>query len=283
MRRPDTQSKGSSWPKCIRDVVKHVSSGVRPESQSPPGTRVARKFFDDYPRFFETSATSANHSRLNLRYEAIFGENEEIFRGARVLDIASHDGRWSLAALKTGAQSVTGIEAKPHLVENAEVNLAAYGVDKSRYRFCSGDVFEVLARETFEVDVVLCLGFLYHTLRFNELMMRIRQLNPQYLIIDTEVLSGHRDKALILIHQEIVSREGNAVADEFSHGDWVLSGKPNVRGLRKVMQAYEFQLEKFSDWDGLIRDNPTATHVKDYRAHERVTALFRTCQNVIRS
>ena len=56
-------------------------------------------FFDAYPRFYETSKTSASRGRLNLRYEAIFGENADVFRGARVLDIASHDGRWSLAAL----------------------------------------------------------------------------------------------------------------------------------------------------------------------------------------
>ena len=57
-------------------------------------------FFDAYPRFFETSQTSTQPWRLNLRHEAIFGDNAAAFPGARVLDIASHDGRWSLAALQ---------------------------------------------------------------------------------------------------------------------------------------------------------------------------------------
>src|SRR6476661_8939613 len=80
---------------------------------SAPGSRTASMFFDKYPRFYETSQTTATRGRLNLRYEAIFAENRDIFAGAKVLDIASHDGRWSLAALECGAASVIGIEARP--------------------------------------------------------------------------------------------------------------------------------------------------------------------------
>ena len=243
---------------------------LKPKSE--PGARAASMFFDAYPRFFETSETSAFRARLNLRYEAIFGENRDIFQDARVLDIASHDGRWSFAALQTGAKSVIGIEARPDLVQHAEGNLQAYGIDASRYQFVAGDVFEVLAEKTYDVDVVLCLGFLYHTLRFTELMKRIRELDPRHLIIDTEVLPGHGKKPLVVIHHEGVSREGNAVADQFSHGDMVLSGKPNLKALKKLLQAYDFRLERLSDWGGLIRDNPAADEVSDYERRERLTA-----------
>lgn len=105
--------------------------------------------------------------RLNLRYEAIFGENRDIFAGASVLDLASHDGRWSLAALATGARSVVGIEARPELVKSAMENLAGYGYRADRARFVTGDVHDVLSTHDLGADVVLCLGFLYHTLRYN--------------------------------------------------------------------------------------------------------------------
>ena len=69
-------------------------------SSSDPGSRVVTAgFFDQYPRFYDTSETFAYPSRLNLRHEAIFAENTDIFEGRRVLDIASHGGRWSFAAL----------------------------------------------------------------------------------------------------------------------------------------------------------------------------------------
>src|SRR4051812_19951557 len=129
-------------------------------SDSPPGSRTATWFFDRFPRFYDTSETSPYRGRLNLRYEAIFRDNADIFDGASVVDIASHDGRWSLAALETGAKSVVGIEARKDLVDHAVANLSAYGHDGA-FRFIHGDVFETFARETFDADVVLCLGFLY--------------------------------------------------------------------------------------------------------------------------
>ena len=50
---------------------------------------------------------------------------------------------------------------------------------------------------------MLCLGFLYHTLRYNELMALIRQCGPEYLIIDTEVATDPR--AMIQIRTESVA------------------------------------------------------------------------------
>ena len=118
-------------------------------STSVPGSRVVEPmFFDDYPRFYDTSETSPLHGRLNLRHDAIFVENKDIFEGKRVLDISSHDGRWTFAALNAGAASVVGIEARPELVANCIENLEHYGVTPDRYTFYTGDVFDVMAKET---------------------------------------------------------------------------------------------------------------------------------------
>src|SRR5262249_22037325 len=97
-------------------------------SASEPGSRgVTSGFFDESPRFYETSETSTHPGRLNLRHQAMFGDNLDVFEGARVLDIASHDGRWSFAALKAGAASVVGIEGRPELVANANETFEQYG------------------------------------------------------------------------------------------------------------------------------------------------------------
>jgi predicted nicotinamide N-methyase len=233
---------------------------------------VERGFFDRFPRFYDTSETSSYPWRLNLRHEAIVGEHAGLLDGARVLDIASHDGRWSLAALEAGAASVVGIEARPELVENARANLAAYDFDGSRYEFVAGDVFDVLAREQPQVDVVLCLGFLYHTLRHNELFTRIRQTGARHVLLDTEV---HRSpEAVVRLADEHVTREGNAVADEFSYGDTVLTGRPTLTALELLARTQGFAVERLSDWDGLLRDNPEADHVRDYRIGRRATLLL---------
>ncbi|MGH3042768.1 MAG: class I SAM-dependent methyltransferase [Gaiellaceae bacterium] len=229
-------------------------------------------FFDAYPRFYETSETGAFSGRLSMRYEAIFGENEEIFRGARVIDIASHDGRWSFAALQTGAAEVVGIEARDELVAAARENLEHYGVDAGRYRFLTGDVFDLLGPATGDADVVLCLGYLYHTLRYNELLRRIRATNPRYLVIDTVVLRK-RVQPVVYLRLDRNERERNAIADPYSYGETTLVGWPSVPALELLVQAYGFAVERYSDWGSLLRDNPEQPGVEDYAEGRRVTAL----------
>lgn len=243
-----------------------------PPSEAPPGSRrVERGFFEDYPRFYETSATSAYPWRLNLRHQAMFAEYADLYAGARVLDLASHDGRWSLAALQAGAASVIGIEARPDLVANARANLAAYGLAE-RAEFVAGDVFEVLATDRPEVDLVLCLGFLYHTLRHTELFTRIRQTAARHVVLDTEL---HRSpEAIVRLADEDVEREGNAVADAFTYGDTVLTGRPTLAALELVARTQGFVVERLSDWDALLRDNPDADQVRDYRIGRRATLLL---------
>jgi hypothetical protein len=246
------------------------SVAARLEPKSAPGTRRASMFFDDYPAFYETSQTTPQPSRLNLRYEAIIGENQDILQGARVLDIASHDGRWSFAALKAGATHVVGIEAKQELTDNAARTFDRYGVEPAAYEFVCGDIFEVMASRSVEVDVVLCLGFLYHTLRYNELLSLIRQSNPKHVIVDTSVIARGKGP-LIQLRAEDASKERNAVPDRYSYADTVLGGKPNLAGLRVMFHAYGFNLTKIADWGSLLRDNPESGAVDVYARGERVT------------
>lgn len=244
-----------------------------PPSSAPAGSlRLRSGFAERFPVFLDTSETSSFPWRLNLRHEAIFTSNRERLAGARVLDIASHDGRWSMAALEAGASHVTGIEARPDLVASAERTLAGLGVSPERYTFVAGDVFEVLARQSDQYDVVLCLGFLYHTQRHIELFSRIRATGARHLVVDTEV---HRDPApLVRLGTERVERQGNAVSDEFSLGDSVLTGRPTLSALRLLAESQGFDLQGLADWDGLLRDNPDADQVRDYRIGRRLTAVF---------
>ena len=188
-----------------------------------------------------------------------------------MLDIASHDGRWSLAALASGATSVTGIEARPEHAARAVENLSSYGYGPDRCRFVTGNVFDVFDSQDFDVDVVLCLGFLYHTLRYNELFHGICKAGPRHLIIDTVAKPMMRGQAAVNIHPERVVRGRNAVNDRYSDGDTVLIGQPNYKAIRHMTAAYGFRIERLSDWEGLIRDNPDAHGMADYAEKSRIT------------
>jgi Methyltransferase domain len=246
--------------------------GAIPGAVSAPGSRKASWFFEQFPRFYTTSSTAPTIGRLNLRYEAIIAENRDVFAGASVLDLASHDGRWSLAALASGAESVIGIEARPELVTTATATLGEYGYGADRVRFMAGDMHELLNSQDFKVDVVLCLGFLYHTLRYNELLDGIRRTGARHLIIDT--FSPHMMDPVpnVNVITEDADEEGRAAADVYTHGTAVLVGRPNLAAIQTMLGAYGYRVERLSDWAGLLRDNPGTENCGDYANQRRITA-----------
>ena len=67
---------------------------------------MSQNFFDDYPRFRETSNVASSLDRLNFRYSHVIDRNRRLLEGKRVLDIASHDARFTFAALR-------GADARP--------------------------------------------------------------------------------------------------------------------------------------------------------------------------
>ena len=133
--------------------------------------------FDDFPRFLNTSETGANLYRLNERHKALIQSNAESIRGKRILDIASHDGRWSFAAHKAGAEYVRGIEARSHLTNLAYENIQHYGVPRTQVEFAQGDALKKLdGLDSRSFDVVFCFGFLYHTADQMLLLRKIARL-----------------------------------------------------------------------------------------------------------
>jgi protein-L-isoaspartate O-methyltransferase len=229
-------------------------------------------FFDDHPEFLETSTTAASLGRLNLRHLAIIDHHRDVLAGARVLDIASHDGRWTFAALEAGAAHVTGIEGRPELVENALRTLEAKGIDRSRYDFHVGDVHDVLTNGVGPMDVVMCLGFLYHTLRYPELLAGIRATGARHIIVDSKV-SANTSRAVVRLVSNPGEIQSMAVEDRFSHNGKSLVGVPNPRALRQMLRMYGYQVTDESDWATLTGRHPEIGGVNQYATGERITVL----------
>jgi hypothetical protein len=203
-----------------------------------------RGFFDDYPHFYQTSDTGAKPDRLNQRHRALIASNQEVLRGKSVLDIASHDGRWSLAAGKAGAGHVLGIEAREHLVQHARANMMEYGVGGAEFR--QGDVMIELDRlEPGRFDTVLCFGFFYHTCDHMVLLRKIARLEPATLIVDTEVCP--RGGTLIELREEATATEGSAAVPE-TNGSSALIGIPTRAALELMLRAIGFRPQRYYDW-----------------------------------
>lgn len=209
---------------------------------------------------------------MNLRYEALIAQNRDVLEGARVLDLACSEGSYSFGALNVGAAHVFGIESREDKVINANGHFEALGVAADRYRFIAGDVYQTLAAEKPQVDVVMCLGYMYHTLRYPELFHRIRATGAEVLIIDGEVAVS--DEPIVRLIEENVDMKGNATRDEYSADKTALSGRPSVPALEKMLAVYGFAVERQADWAAIFRDNPEMTF-PEYSQGRRVSVVCR--------
>ena len=231
-------------------------------------------FFDEYPSFFHTSATAAFPNRLNERYRACIEWNRPIISGKRVVDIASHDGRWSFAAIKAGASHVVGLEARDHLVKAAQSNLREYGVSENSFRFVLGDAFETIDRiEPRSVDTVLCLGFFYHVANHVLLLSKIARLKPQHIILDTAVAADHR--SVVVFQKENPELESKAVRFDGNVQETVLVGFPSLPAIELMMSNFGWRYEYYP-WHGVgIRQ---WDHIEDYHDGTRVTLRARSAE-----
>jgi SAM-dependent methyltransferase len=151
------------------------------------------KFEVDYrdTPFLRTSKTFANYNRLNWRCEILLTRNQDAIKGKNILDLASHDGRFSYACLRLGASRVMGVEGRKYLVEYARENLSNLGFNKQHFEFVHDDVFNYLPKiKPKEFDTILCFGFFYHTVRQSELFEQIKRIGAKYFILDTFIVRG---------------------------------------------------------------------------------------------
>lgn len=254
----------------LNKIADAVRIRTRRITRSLPGAAPAPGFFDQYPQFYETSATNAKPNRLNERYRALIDANESIIRGKRLIDIASHDGRWTFAACAAGAAHVLGIEARAHLVAAANSNMRKLGIPDDRFRFVQGDVFAELDKIPADtIDTLCCFGFLYHTIEHMVLLRKIAALRPQHIIIDTMV--DYRREALIRLSIEEVDEEADAVA--IPGLSQVLGGTPSRTALEWMLASlgwrwtyYDWRDAGIKCWDDIV----------DYHEGARITLIAST-------
>jgi SAM-dependent methyltransferase len=132
--------------------------------------------------------------------------------GKRVLDLACNAGFWSLTALEHGADFVLGIDGRQMHMDQARLVFETKEVDKRRYDFVLGDVFETDLRQFGSFDIVLCLGLIYHTSKPMELMERVSEVNTDICLIDTNL--SRAPGSYLEIRHEGLARTTNALNRE---------------------------------------------------------------------
>jgi transposase-like protein len=216
------------------------------------------QFFDDFHRFVETDELGSGVDRLNARYLALIHSNRELLEGASVLDLASHDGRFSFAALQNGAARVVGIDYSAELVQKSIANMEYYDVPVDRYEFLAGDIFELIDRIEY-CDVVFCFGILYHINHHMLLLMKIAELDPRALIVDTAISQ-----------LEVPAIELHGPADGRPLLGQPFEGWPSRAALDAMFSSFGWTYRYF-EWEQSGLTDPS--QMLDYRKGKRVSVV----------
>jgi 2-polyprenyl-3-methyl-5-hydroxy-6-metoxy-1,4-benzoquinol methylase len=164
-------------------------------ASKPPGAK--EHFFERQDRLIQSlpkmrdSATGfLDLIRLRHRYNAIIGQNRELLRGVRVLDLISYSGFWSLAALDAGAATVTVIETSQKNLDAARKNFLQSQFEPKRYQLIKSKISDALRKmEPKQFDVILCKRYFEHCY-LPEFFGELSRLQPKHVIVDTKIAFG---------------------------------------------------------------------------------------------
>jgi len=184
-------------------------------------------------------------------------------------DLASHDGRFSFAAIKFGASHVIGIEGNPNLVKKTIENMEKYNIPKSKYDFISADIHQEIQKiQPNTINTVFCFGFFYHTIHHAYLLDQIRKLKPQNLIIDSNVIIS--DSKILEISVQGGGNEGSAILSPDTKNNKTLVGMPSRLAIELMLDNMKFS---FKNYDWLDKKIVDWTGLGDYKSGSRITLI----------
>ena len=199
-----------------------------------------------------TDKVNRHNQRKNYFFRPLVDLFSGTLAGKRVLDLGCNAGFWSLCAVEGGCDYVLGIDGRQMHIDQAEFVFAAKGVDRERYDFCRGNVFDLLGENLGRFDIVLCLGLMYHISKPMTLLERISSVNTDLLVIDTE-LSQWGGSTFQVRH--------DSLDQPLSAVDYELVLVPTRTAVLDLMRQFGYRAvvltPRFSDYTGArdYRDN----------------------------
>jgi 2-polyprenyl-3-methyl-5-hydroxy-6-metoxy-1,4-benzoquinol methylase len=187
-------------------------------------------------------------ARLNARQAMIVQPFADEIRGARVLDLAAHDGRWSYALAGAGAAQVVGVEARQELIDifpsfpDADL--------RARVELRCNDLYDEIdseARKGVTYDVVAVYGILYHLMDHFRLFQALRKLGPKLVIVDSEFM--RRPGPMIQLVKERTDNVLNA-APQIEGQKVAVKGVPSFKAMEVMAEVLDYRID-WVDWEAV--------------------------------
>ena len=188
-------------------------------------------------------------TRLNARHAAILSPLAGEARGARVYDIAAHDGRWAYAWAGLGAREVEAVEARGELI--ARFDGFPDPAVRARVRLAEGDLHDhtrMLARSGARFDIVSVHGIFYHVMDHFGLLRDIALLQPRLVVVDGEFML--RDAPMIMLTRERTDNPLNA-APQLPGQKMAVKGVPSRLAMETMADVLGYGCE-WLDWEAAV-------------------------------
>jgi 2-polyprenyl-3-methyl-5-hydroxy-6-metoxy-1,4-benzoquinol methylase len=178
-------------------------------------------------------------------------------QGKRVLDVACNSGFWSMQCALLGAD-VVGFDARPELLEQAELVKSIVGVKNVEFRLLD---FWEMSPESLggRFDVVLSLGILYHLPKPLEALQRTIAMARECVLLDTEIYPSPEAVIKLRWEQPISIRSANC------SGIVALPSKSGIDLMLRDIGATEW-----AEIPLHVADMPL-----DYREHRRASWVIK--------
>ena len=123
---------------------------------------------------------------INGRIGVLLNNNRQLIQNKSILDIGSHTGIFSWAALQLGAKFVHGIDVEKRTVKRCMELFLKEEISSSKYKFETESIIEFLERiEKKSFDTVFCFGVLYYMTEPLRLLSLMARAAKKTILIDT--------------------------------------------------------------------------------------------------
>jgi ubiquinone/menaquinone biosynthesis C-methylase UbiE len=123
---------------------------------------------------------------INGRIGVLLDNNRQYLQNKSILDIGSHTGIFSWAALQLGAKFIHGIDVEKRTTKRCIELFSREDISASKYKFETNDVLQFLEGiEKNSFDTVFCFGVLYYMTEPYHLLKLMARAAKETVLIDT--------------------------------------------------------------------------------------------------
>ena len=127
------------------------------------------------------------NQRINYCIDPLVKFYGGTLKGKKILDIGCNAGFFALKLIEAGCDYIVGIDGRQSHIDKANFVFNVKEIEKKRYDFHYGDIYNLDFKSFGEFDIVICLGFFHHVNKPIELLEKISEVNSDLLLLETRL------------------------------------------------------------------------------------------------